>query len=598
MVVCGAAAALLGAGPAKGKGKGVPDLRKEPPPKAEETVRDLAFLRTNNSTRVEGVGLVIGLDGTGANPEPSQWRTKLVDRMRKAGLSNAEKWLESGTTSLVLVEGTIPPGVTTKDRWDIDLKLTPASTTKSLAGGYLLMTPLTIVGMVNGQTLDGQHMADAYGPVLVGTADDPKNLRTGRVLAGAHVKKDVPYMLVLKDDRKGFRSADLLQRVVNLRFNQRKGVEQVGMAVAKNPELIVLSVPRVYHENQYRYFQVIERLQVVETPELRAKRQERWAKELLDPKTAGEAALKLEGIGRNTIDTLKTGLASESPEVRFFAAEALAYLHDPAGVDVLSRAAEEMPEFRVFALVALAAMDEPAAALRLRELMNRPDPGLRYGAFAALRALDDRDPFLGRVRILHDEPAVDPEEEGSDAMAMRVYASPRRRKPAPEDPFELYLVESDGPPMIHVARSRRCEVVVFGRDQKLLTPAVLGGTGPFLVNASADDKQIEISRIGDDEEDRRQVVSGALGEVIVSLANQGATYPDVLAILEAASRQKNLEGPLILDALPPPLAGYEKAQLAGRSEPKADDAVNRAGYRPDSSRPGLLDRLRLWRQKR
>ncbi len=188
--------------------------------------------------------------------------------MRKANVANAEKWLESGTTSLVLVQGTIPAGVSTRDRWDVELRLTPASTTKSLAGGYLLMTPLTVMGRVNGQTLEGQLMAEVHGPVLAGSAADPQNLRGGRVLGGAHARKDMPYLLVLKDDRKGFRSADLLQRTVNLRFHERKGVEQVGMAVAKSNEYLVLSVPKVYHENQFRYFQVIERLHVVETPEL------------------------------------------------------------------------------------------------------------------------------------------------------------------------------------------------------------------------------------------------------------------------------------------------------------------------------------------
>ena len=78
---------------------------------------------------------------------------------------------------------------------------------------------------------------------------------------------------------------------------------------------------------------------MIDGPELRARRQAAWSKELLDPKTAGVAALKLEGLGPTTVDALKEGLKSPHDQVKFFSAEALAYLNDTAGVDVLGEAA-------------------------------------------------------------------------------------------------------------------------------------------------------------------------------------------------------------------------------------------------------------------
>ena len=88
----------------------------------------------------------------------------------------------------------------------------------------------------------------------------------------------------------------------------------------------MLKVPQVYHHNQDRYFRVVKLLPMVDSPALRAQRMAAWGKELLDPKTAGVAALKLEGLGVTAIDALKEGLASPNAQVRFFAAEALAYL--------------------------------------------------------------------------------------------------------------------------------------------------------------------------------------------------------------------------------------------------------------------------------
>jgi flagellar basal body P-ring protein FlgI len=551
----------------------------------------------NDGIRVEGVGLVIGLDGTGSDPVPSPRRTELLDRMRKAQVPQAEKILESPNTSLVIVRGTIPVGVTTKDHWDIEVEVDPASTTTSLAGGFLMRTPLTIVQLIDGRDFEGQLVAEAYGPILTGTAAKPEDLRSGRILGGARAKKDLPYTLVLKEGRQGFRTADMLQKVVNLRFHQRKGIEQVGMAVAKTHEHLVLSVPKVYHHNQYRYFQVLERLPMIDTPELRAARQEKWTAELLDPKTAGQAALKLEGIGRNATESLKKGLESGHPQVRFFAAEALAYLNDPSGVDELAQAAVERPEFRAYALAALAALDHPASIMRLRGLMSQADPKLRYGAFDALRTLDPYDATLGKTRLLRDEPAEP--DSADDAMQMRLYAAPRRQ-PRPEDPFELYLVACDGPPLIHVARTRRREIVVFGRDQQLLTPVVLGGSGPILLNASTKDQQIEISRIGaGEDEDLRLTCSRKLEEVLTALANLGAAYPDVLAILQAADRQKNLPGPLVVDSLPEPLPAYDAAQLAGvdatEEKPKTDEALQKASADQPQRAPRkrFLDRLRL-----
>src|SRR3954451_4380185 len=146
---------------------------------------------------------------------------------------------------------------------------------------------------------------------------------------------------------------------------------------------------------------------MVDTPQLRAQRQEAWGRELLDPKTAGVAALKLEGLGGTAVETLKSGLNSPNAQVRFLAAEALAYLDDASGVDVLADTAAKQREFRSYALAALAALDQAAAHMALRKLMDVADVEVRYGAFDSLRRLDEGDPFLGRVRVL-DDPA-DPE---------------------------------------------------------------------------------------------------------------------------------------------------------------------------------------------
>lgn len=585
-----AAVALLGAKDGKSLlGK------KEQPLKVDETIGDLAYVRSVGEQVVEGVGLVIGLEGTGSEPEKSQYREKLLAEMRAARVEYPERVLASRDRSLVLVRAKIPVGITKDDLFDATIELTAGSSTLSLAGGQLLLTKLSQVGYIDGIAREGQSLAYAGGPIVTGTSAEPDNLKVGRVLGGARVKKDQPYLMVLKENRKSVRTSALVQSVIGARFFQLDGIEQKGMAEAKNDEYLELRVPKTYHQNQSRYFQVAYLLHVVDTPELRAKRMERWAAELLDPATAGMTALRLEGVGRNSIETLKKGLTSSDPSVRFFAAEALAYLNDASGVDVLADAVMNRSDYRAFALAALSATDQAASLARLRQLLSVPDVEIRYGAFNALRTADENDVFLGKTRVIEDQPVELPDDE-EDAMALQI-ATARARAKRPKDPFTLYVVDSDGPPMIHVSNSRRSEIVIFGRQQKLLPPLVLGDPGSVLVNAGINDQEAQISRLpGTDLDAPTMKTSSPLevSTIIQNAANLGATYPQILALLRMAEKQKNLEGALAMDALPQPSDNYAKAQLAGQTDgtAKKDAAVGRTGGSSKSARPRLFDKLR------
>ena len=131
-------------------------------------------------------------------------------------------------------------------------------------------------------------------------------------------------------------------------------------------------MPTLYHQNQQRFFRVVQVLHMIDSPDLRTRRMEAWAKDLLDPATAGVAALRLEGLGTTAVEPLKAGLKSSNAQVRYFCAEALAYLNDTAGVNVLGETAIKQSTFRAYALAALAALDQPASHLKLRKLMDDP----------------------------------------------------------------------------------------------------------------------------------------------------------------------------------------------------------------------------------
>ena len=175
--------------------------KEPPPPKINETVGDLAFVVSNGELKVEGVGLVTGLDNTGVDAPQSWHRQQLVEEMSKAGVEKAEKLLANPQVSMVLVRMTIPMGVNPTDRLDVQVEIPPACGTRSLAGGYLLTTRLYQVAVAKGTALRDHELALAQGPVMIGTAAKPADPKIGRVLGGGRVKKDYPYTLVIKENR-------------------------------------------------------------------------------------------------------------------------------------------------------------------------------------------------------------------------------------------------------------------------------------------------------------------------------------------------------------------------------------------------------------
>jgi flagellar basal body P-ring protein FlgI len=178
--VCGAAiacAALILTG------AGGPKKKAEIPPKIEETISDVSTI-FGTDVKVEGVGLVVGLDGTGSEPAPSWMQKKLHDEMQKAGLQHPEKLLKSANISLVVVRALVPAGIAKTDRFDIEIELPQASATSSLANGYLMETRLAERVQTKEGDKDDKVLAVGGGPVMIGSTAKMRDPKIGRVLGG------------------------------------------------------------------------------------------------------------------------------------------------------------------------------------------------------------------------------------------------------------------------------------------------------------------------------------------------------------------------------------------------------------------------------
>ena len=144
--------------------------------------------------------------------------------------------------------------------------------------------------------------------------------------------------------------------------------------------------------------QVLRNIAIDESPTTLQARLLFLEQQLGDPLTSASAALRLEAIGGDQAkQILRQSLTSTDLEVRFYAAEALAYLDDTAAVSVLASVTRDESAFRVNALAALSAMDDAEAYDSLRSLLEVKSAETRYGAFRSLWAMNEHDPYL------HDE---------------------------------------------------------------------------------------------------------------------------------------------------------------------------------------------------
>ena len=115
--------------------------------------------------------------------------------------------------------------------------------------------------------------------------------------------------------------------------------------------------------------------------------------------------------------------------------------------------------------------------------------------------------------------------------------------------FSYHMLDTPGVPMVHVTRSRRAEVVLFGRDQRFTTPiAVNAGNQIMITNTGRDEISVSKFTVGD--ADQKRTVSTRLDDVIQAVVELGGTYPDVVQALQEAKAAGALPSRFEVEALP------------------------------------------------
>lgn len=523
---------------------------------------DYISVQGNTLVPLRGVGLVVNLNGTGGNPPPSSLQSALRQEMARRNIPNPSRILAGRDTALVVVTAYLPANARKGQRFDTRIALPPNTNATSLKGGYLLATRLFEESEVRGHGVrKGNEYATAEGPVLTafGTSSGDSGARgllsRGSIPGGSVSTSDRNLEIVLRKRYQSIRKSRQIADAITARFQRYDRFGRLEpQAVAKTNALIELRPHPTYRNHFPRFHQVVRHIPLAENEVARRLRMETLAEQLLDPSTSALAAVQLEAIGDDAKPFLRTGLDSELSDVRFFAAEALAYLQDSSGVKELQTAASDQPAFRVYALAALSIVDNAKAVLALRELMNAESLEARYGAVRALTEMNDNDRALNSVRF--------------------------------ENRFVMRQIDSSGVPAVHLTRRRTPEVTIFRMDQELLLPAVLNAGHKIRVLGQDGDDTVTVSRYRVGEDTVRRVCSRRLVDIIRTAGELGAAYPDIVQFMIEAERQDNLQGELGIDRLPQGGRAY-LPQMGG--EDSASGSQRKLGT--TARTPGMFDRL-------
>lgn len=369
-----------------------------------------AFL--NNQPRyVGGYGMVVDLNATGSSEVPGFMRQWLINEMLQNNLGSVqfgterfgpERVMADLGSSIVAVEGLIPPGAVRGSKFDVLVTMIDQTST-SLAGGRLFWpTRMSITGLDRSLAYT-EVQAAAYGelfvnPVADNSEQDPEFLRRAVVVNGGTVMESQTVQFVL--NQPSYRIANGIADRVNARFESGEG-DKLPTAVAKTDGLVEINMPKRFSSQPDKLLELIEHLYLDPSPGFVRPQAEALGKSLeADPDGRAHAvSLAWKGLGPNAVPVLRPYYTHENEEVRHAALEAGAWLNDTQTIKHLRQeATQAKPAQRVRAANALVALSRSnEARLVVRKMLDDEDPEVRLGAYEALAMV--RDPAIKRLSV-------------------------------------------------------------------------------------------------------------------------------------------------------------------------------------------------------
>lgn len=199
-------------------------------------LKDVAKVRDQRETQLTGLGLVVGLDGTG-DGRNTQFTIRMIgNMMKRMGIEVPSTTIKVKNVAAVMVTATVSPYVKKNGTFDVTVSSTGDAT--SLDGGTLLMTLL--------KDNNGNLYGKAQGAIGVGGINRNLTGPGGIVPNGGILVEDIPTLGM--DERNmlitllnpDFTTAYRLSTSVNEHFG-------IDLASAQDAGSIIVTVPEQYY---------------------------------------------------------------------------------------------------------------------------------------------------------------------------------------------------------------------------------------------------------------------------------------------------------------------------------------------------------------
>lgn len=213
-----------------------------PKPDVNAQLKDIARFRGIRSNTLTGIGLVMGLDGSGDTQRISATRSALTNYLRRSGLDVDPKQLDAKNAALVMVTADLPPFAVNGQ--SLDVTVTSIGDAKSLRNGTLLMTELKAAGNPDTvyATASGAVSVGGYSASSGGNSQTKGFVTVGRIPAGGMVENSAPTKTVydghlyLELDTPDLTTATRVEQAIRQRYPE-------FMPLAKNGGTIEVSLP-------------------------------------------------------------------------------------------------------------------------------------------------------------------------------------------------------------------------------------------------------------------------------------------------------------------------------------------------------------------
>ena len=191
-------------------------------------IKDISSILGVRENELTGYGLIIGLNGTGDKSNSKFTAQAVANMLETMNIKVSPNDIKSKNVAAVVVSAKLPPFARSGDK--IDVFVSSIGDAKSLAGGTLVLTPLTAI--------DGNVYAIAQGNISL-TANAP----TATIANAGIIERELVYdiynkqnaTLSLKDA--DFKNAFGIEKSINAHF-------KANVALAKDPRTIALTKPQ------------------------------------------------------------------------------------------------------------------------------------------------------------------------------------------------------------------------------------------------------------------------------------------------------------------------------------------------------------------